>query len=151
MRPQDRYDEVAETLEELRELSERIPIIVEGLNDRRTLRALGVRGHIVALNGGNSVFALCEALSKDHGEAVILTDWDHRGGQLCRRLREGLTANGIRYNDQIRAKLSLLCRRDIKDVQGLEVYMERLQVFAVNGRRRPERRGKLASPSGGAR
>lgn len=145
MRPQERYDEVVETLDELRELSEWAPIIVEGINDQRTLRAMGVRGRIVALNGGNSIFALCEALSRDHGMAVILTDWDHRGGQLCRLLREGLAANGIRYNDQIRARLSLLCRRDIKDVQGLGAYLERLQASALEGRR-PGRRGRPTGP-----
>jgi dTMP kinase len=136
MKPQDRYDEVLATLDELRELNERIPVIVEGVRDKRALRAMGVRGTILALNGGNPVFALCEAISREYGEAVILTDWDHQGGQLCHLLREGLTANGVRYNDQIRARLTLLCRKDIKDVQGLGGYVERLHLLATAGRLR---------------
>lgn len=130
MKVQERYEEVMATLEQLRELNERVPVIVEGLEDRRALRALGLQGEILALNVGSSVFGFCEEVSRNHREAIILTDWDHRGGSLCRMLREGLAANGVRYNDEVRARFTLLSRKEIKDVQGLAGYVDRLELLA---------------------
>jgi 5S rRNA maturation endonuclease (ribonuclease M5) len=126
MRLQERYDQVLQAIEDLREASLRAPIIVEGKNDGRALRSLGITGAIIRLNSGSSVFQVCEEVSRSHSEVVILTDWDHRGGQLCRLLREGLAANGVRYNAEIRARLTRLCKKEVKDVEGLATFVERI-------------------------
>jgi dTMP kinase len=126
MRVQERYDQVLQAIEDLREASLKAPVIVEGKNDGRALRSLGIRGAIIRLNSGSSVFQVCEDVSRQYSEAVILTDWDHRGGHLCRLLMEGLAANGVRYNVEIRARLTRLCKKEVKDVEGLATLVERI-------------------------
>lgn len=91
---------------------------------------LGMEGRILQLNVGISIFNFCEDLARDHSEAIILTDWDRRGGHLCRSLLEGLAANGVRPNGDVRARLAALCRKEIKDVQSLVGYLRRLQALA---------------------
>ncbi len=126
MNLQERYRQVLQTIEDLREVNLRTPIIVEGRNDGRALRKLGLRGRIIRLNDGSSIFQLCESVARKHPEVVILTDWDRRGGQLCRLLREGLAANGVRYDVDLRARLTHLCKKEAKDVEGLAGLVERI-------------------------
>lgn len=127
MNMDDRDEEILQTLEDLRELSLRLPVLVEGKKDRRALRGLGLRGKIVRVQNGSSIFELCETLARDHKEVVLLTDWDRRGGQLCRLLREGLAANGVRYNTEVRARLARLTKKEVKDVEGLPSLVERIR------------------------
>ncbi len=126
MNLEQRDREILETLDELRELSLRVPVIVEGKKDGEALRKLGVRGTLIRMHSGPSVFHLCEALAQEYNEAIILTDWDRRGGQLSRLLREGLAANDVRTNTEIRARLARLCKKEIKDVEGLKRLVSRI-------------------------
>ena len=90
------------------------------------LRELGLQGEVFPLNSGVSMFNLAEAFSRRHRRAIILTDWDRRGGQLCRLLMDAFEANGVKYDVDLRARLTLLCRKDIKDVESLAAHVERL-------------------------
>ncbi len=128
MNLEQRDREILETMEELRELSLRMPVIVEGRKDREALRSLGVEGTLVGVHSGTTVFRLCETLAETHSEVLILTDWDRRGGQLSRLLREGLSANDVRANTEIRARLARLCKKEIKDVEGLRRLVARIEV-----------------------
>src|SRR6266581_654912 len=100
------HEDLQRAVEELQERSRHAPVIVEGEWDRRSLRALGVVGDIRLVNEGSTIFALCESIAARHREAIILTDWDVRGGRLARQLRDGLAANGVRYDEEIRARLT---------------------------------------------
>src|SRR5437879_9779639 len=100
-------------LEDLSEKNRRAPIIVEGEYDKRSLRALGVTGDIRLVNEGSTVFGLCESIAAHHREAIILTDWDVRGGRLARPLRDALSANGVRFDGDRRERLTGICRKDI--------------------------------------
>ncbi len=126
MNLEERDREILETLGELRELSLEMPVIVEGKKDREALRRLGVQGTLVSVHGGTTVFRLCEALAEEHDHVIILTDWDRRGGQLSRLLREGLAANDVRANTDIRARLARLCKKEVKDVEGLRRLVARI-------------------------
>lgn len=126
----ERLEEVEETLKELVEENVSIPIIVEGENDVKALRALGVNGEILKLNVGHSILGTCEDISRRHRKVIILTDWDHKGGTLARQFAEKLEACGVRYDTDIRARLAVLCRKEIKDVQSLEKYLTRLRARA---------------------
>ena len=138
---QELREDLDRVLEDLIERNQRAPIIVEGEYDRRSLRALGIRGDIRVLNRGNSILRLCESIAEDHRHAIILTDWDVRGGRIARMLRDGLSANGVKYDDEIRARLALLCRRDIKDVESLHGFVERVsEKAAVRDQQRPSHR-----------
>ncbi|MEW5747334.1 MAG: toprim domain-containing protein [Candidatus Thermoplasmatota archaeon] len=128
--PEERLGEILEVLDDLEDLSADTPIIVEGLKDASALRRLGVRRNVVTLGKGLTVFAFCERLSERHGRAVVMTDWDRKGGKLARMLKEGLEANGARADTDLRARLVLLVKKDIKDIEGLPAYVERLRAMA---------------------
>ena len=113
-------------LEDLAEKNRTAPVIVEGDRDRKALRGLGIRGDILVINRGTSIFQLCEILGREHKAAIILTDWDVRGGRLARQLRDGLAANGVRFDDGLRARITRLCRKEISDVESLHAYVERV-------------------------
>lgn len=138
MRRDEQHEAVVRVLEELTEANREAPVIVEGPEDRKSLRQLGIRGEIWTLNSGTSVFNLCERVSARHGRAIILTDWDRRGGQLCKRLRDGLEANGVRYDVDVRARLSYLCRKDIKDVESLARFVERIDPHPLGRTDKPD-------------
>lgn len=70
-----------------------------------------------------TLFNFCEQVSKNHRSVIVLTDWDARGGTLCRRLREGLEANGVKPNLEHRQRIAVLCKKDVKDVEGLPNYI----------------------------
>ena len=120
-------EKIKEALQELKALNEVVPIIVEGESDVKALRELDIKGEIIQINKGISIFNFCEELSRKHSEVVILTDWDRKGGHLCRLLIEGLKANDMKFNSDIRAKLSGYCRKETKDVEGLVGCVHRLE------------------------
>lgn len=126
MRRDEQHEAIVRVLEDLSEANGEVPVIVEGVRDRKSLRRLGLKGDIWTLNAGTSVFNVCERIAAKHLRAIILTDWDRRGGQLCKRLRQGLEANGVRYDADVRARLTYLCRKDIKDVQSLADFLDRI-------------------------
>ena len=135
------HTDLQRALEDLSEKNRRAPIIVEGEYDKRSLRALGITGDIRMINQGSTVFGLCESIAAHHRDAIILTDWDVRGGRLARQLRDGLAANGVRFDEDLRARLTVLCRKDITDVESLHGFVERVAERASSGyRQRPSKR-----------
>ncbi len=134
-------EDLQRVLEDLIEKSRSMPVIVEGEWDRRALESLGVDGDIRVLNRGNRILALAESIARDHRGAIILTDWDARGGRLARSLRDALEACGVRYDDDLRARLTILCRKDIKDVESLHRFAERIaEMAASRNQQRPSKR-----------
>ncbi|UCE37503.1 MAG: topoisomerase [Thermoplasmata archaeon] len=132
MQTEERLEKIEEVLDELKALSPDIPIIVEGESDVSALRELGVQGKIIQINRGQSLFNFCEEIARNHKEVVILTDWDRKGGHLCRLLSEDLKANDVKFNIKIRAKLAGYCKKDTKDVEGLTGCVRRLKSQIVN-------------------
>jgi len=132
--PEERLEQLGKALEELDNLSENLPVIVEGARDVAALRKLGISKNVIPLNKGKSIFTFCEDLAKRSKAAVILTDWDRRGGQLARMLKEGLEANGVRVNDRIRTHIVILSKKEIKDMESLPTFIERLKAMAASQR-----------------
>ena len=120
------HQDLVDTIAALIEANRTTPVIVEGERDVRSLQTLGLEGEVIPLNSGVSLFHLAESLARRHAAAIILTDWDRRGGQLARLLRDALEANQVRFDTDFRARLTLLCRKDIKDVEGLAGFVERV-------------------------
>ncbi|UCF07730.1 MAG: topoisomerase [Thermoplasmata archaeon] len=127
MQSEELVEKIERVVEELISLNTAIPVIVEGESDVRALRKLGLSGEIISINTGQSIFNFCEELSQKHDEVIILTDWDRKGGHLGKLITEGLKANGVKFNIQIRAKLAAYCRKETKDVEGLVACMHRLK------------------------
>lgn len=123
----DILERMEKLIEYLAEESVHTPIIVEGRNDRDALRRLGIGGEVFVVNGRHTLFEMCEDISRKHREVIVLTDWDRKGGQICHYLLQGLQSNGVKANDHVRAEMSALSAGEIKDVEGLPNFMERLR------------------------
>jgi 5S rRNA maturation endonuclease (ribonuclease M5) len=123
-----------ERLEELQsivdELAERAAlgavILVEGRRDIDSLNALGIRGRIV-MTSQKQLFNLAENVSNESNDIIILSDWDERGDEVARITGVFLQANDVRPDGELRKKLSSLSRKEIKDVESLHGYIERLR------------------------
>lgn len=108
-------------LEELSIVNESVPIIVEGSRDVQTLRALGIRGHIVTIHSGRSIQQFCDDYSSNYGEAVILTDCDFRGNQLFSLLTRFMEANWERHS-HFREQLRELAGGAFREVEKMVVW-----------------------------
>ncbi|MGQ9588475.1 MAG: toprim domain-containing protein [Thermoplasmata archaeon] len=125
--PEERLEGLEKVLAELEELSEKLPVIVEGNKDIAALKRLGITKNVVSLSRGDSIFAFCEKLSKKSREVVILTDWDRKGGHLARMLKEALETNGVSVNDRVRTQLVVLLKKEVKDIESMPTFIERLR------------------------
>jgi dTMP kinase len=125
--PEERLEQIEKVLSQLQDLSETTPIIVEGLRDIAALKRMGITRNVISLGKGDSVFNFSEDLSRTTRRAIILTDWDRKGGQLARMLKEALMANGVTTNDNIRAKLGILSKKEVKDIESMPAFVERLR------------------------
>ncbi len=121
---------ILEVVDELEHMSDGAPIVVEGLKDVEALKRMGIKRNVVSLGKGLTVFAFCERLALRSSSAVILTDWDRKGGKLARMLKDALDANGVKANLDLRARLVLLAKKDIKDIESLPKYVRRLGEMA---------------------
>ena len=125
---EERLEQLERVFQLLEDESEEHPIIVEGLRDVAALKRLGITRNVLAINRGVSIFSFAEQLSRDWKGAIILTDWDRRGGQLARMLREALAANGVTANDHYRTQLVILSKKEIKDIESLPKFIENLRI-----------------------
>lgn len=124
--PQERLDQIQSVLEELIERDADTVILVEGMRDRGALTILGVRGDMVQVQSSTGIFPVAERLAREGRKAIILTDWDRKGGQLCRLLKNALKANNVPFDEELRRRLVIVAKQDIKDVQSLPSLYSRL-------------------------
>ncbi|MEW5936467.1 MAG: DNA primase [Candidatus Thermoplasmatota archaeon] len=141
MNDEERLEEIEELIAKLAEESLDALIVVEGRKDLHALRSMGVKGEIKMVNVGNAIFNLCEEISAKHERVIILTDWDARGGRLCCALQDGLKACGVIPDIEFRARLAMLTKKGIKDVEGLPGVISFLE-RRIGGMGRGAERGK---------
>jgi dTMP kinase len=122
----DTLEELSSVLDELRDRPSDAVILVEGLKDRGALIALGIGGETWQVQGAGSIFSIAENLALQKKTAIILTDWDRKGGQLCHLIRQALKANGVPYDDSLRMRLVHISKKDIKDIESLPCFYSRL-------------------------
>ncbi len=140
--PQERLEQLEQALLELEEASADAPIIVEGRKDARALALLGIARNVVTLSNGTSIFSFSEKVSMRARRAVVLTDWDRKGGQLARMLKEALAHNGVQVDDDIRAKLAVLSKKEVKDIESLPTFIAHLRQQAGLEPRRTVSQGR---------
>ena len=116
MSAERRYTAVMRLLERLhRKADEGIPILVEGRNDRRALKRLGIQGEIVAVKNSGKVLA--DLLDEVPGSrAVLFVDFDDEGVTLGRTIKEHLEERGVNVNFRLWRQVGKLLRRDVKNV-----------------------------------
>lgn len=108
-----------------------IPIIVEGRKDERSLRRLGVEGNILCMkSAGQGFFDFIEKV-KPSREAIVLTDFDREGKHLSLQLLKELSSNRVKVDNSFRRQFGSLCRSDVRSVEELADYMERLRQMVV--------------------
>ena len=121
-----RLEEILKVLGRLKELSADHVILVEGRKDREALAYLGISGDVFQIQSSEGPSAAAEYVESRGGKAVILTDWDRRGGNLAAALRDILGRDNPDIDGSVREDLSRLSRHYIKDVEALDSLVDRL-------------------------
>ncbi len=101
-------------------------IIVEGRRDERALRALGLPGPVI-MASRRSALDLAEDAARNYPQIILLTDWDSKGDEMCNTIERHLRSVGSRPDREIRSRLKKLVKKEIKDVEGLSQYTERMR------------------------
>jgi 5S rRNA maturation endonuclease (ribonuclease M5) len=117
-------------------------VIVEGPNDVKTLRKLGISGPIFCAKSRR--LGLVDFLDSIavHSEVIILTDFDREGRALAWRLSTDLSHLRVKANVEIWKQLKALARSEVVGIENIGKYMDRLSVGSP-------RRGGLSSNSMG--
>jgi 5S rRNA maturation endonuclease (ribonuclease M5) len=143
---EERLEMLEELIEELELRGASEPIIVEGPRDVKAMRAVGITGMIIPINTGNSLVNFCATLAAEYRKVIILTDWDRKGGHLAQLLRKGFEAADAKYDELPRRKIASLTRKELKDIEGLPAYIDRLrktvESISASGFRNGMRKGK---------
>jgi 5S rRNA maturation endonuclease (ribonuclease M5) len=123
-----RVETLISLFERLGETSKEIAIIVEGRKDVIALRGLGVSGKIICLkNRNNTFFEIIEELANTQNSVIVLTDFDRYGSGLAKLLLRSLEEKKVKVNLVFWKQIKSLVRRDVKDVESLNKYTERLK------------------------
>jgi 5S rRNA maturation endonuclease (ribonuclease M5) len=126
----EKEEKILKILECLAEESAKdTPIIVEGKKDIQTLRMLDVEGTMIAAKtGGKSLLDTISEIEKTRKkEVILLLDFDRRGKELTKRLKQHLEKTDIKANVKFWLNLSSIVGKEAKDVEGLASYMETLK------------------------
>jgi 2,5-diamino-6-(ribosylamino)-4(3H)-pyrimidinone 5'-phosphate reductase len=123
----EKIEQILECL--IQESSSGVPIIVEGDNDFQTLRHLGVQGKIMcAKTGGKSRLDLLSQIEESGvKEFVLLFDFDRRGKEWTETVKESLEKAQLKPDLTFWNQLRSLVSREVKDVEGLDAYLETLR------------------------
>jgi len=119
-----KYEKIIEELEDLREISEEIPIVVEGKNDKKALRSLGIDGEVFQISTGTPFYEFCEGITGRYKDVILFTDIDTEGQKIARRFKGHMSQNGVRVNDRFR--YGLLGKLDTHQVENLFCRLERV-------------------------
>jgi 5S rRNA maturation endonuclease (ribonuclease M5) len=105
------------------------PIIVEGKKDVETLRAFGVEGTVISVKTGGKSFldVISEIEQTGVPEVVLFLDFDRRGKEGTKRLKQNLERAKIKPNVKFWRELSALLGKEIQCVESLTAYMETLK------------------------
>ncbi len=101
-------------------------VIVEGRRDLQALRALGLPGPVIMASHRNAL-ELAEDAARRYAQIILLTDWDGKGDEMCKTIEYHLRSVGSRPDKEIRSRLGKLVKKEIKDVESLSRYAERMR------------------------
>lgn len=131
-RPKRTYDLLA--LEELISAlldasSQGAAVIVEGRRDLLALRALGLPGPVI-MASRRSALHLADDAARTYPHIILLTDWDEKGDEMCENIERHLRSAGCRPDGDIRSRIKKLVKKEIKDVESLSHYAEKMRDLA---------------------
>ncbi|MEW6570222.1 MAG: toprim domain-containing protein [Nitrospirota bacterium] len=122
----ERAERLRQIFEHLKEINEIVPVIVEGRKDASALRTLGLRGEILTLHNGKSLYDFCGEVIEKFSRVVILLDWDRKGEDLNSVLSDHLEGLWEEFSS-FREIIRLLCQKDIRDIEGIPKLLRRLE------------------------
>ncbi len=122
----EKEEKILQLLEALAEESAKgTPIIVEGKKDVDALRALGAAGTVLTVKtGGKSFLDSASEIEKLNAPEVILfLDFDRRGKEGTKRLKQSLERAKIKPNVKFWRALSALVGKEVQCVESLTAYL----------------------------
>jgi 5S rRNA maturation endonuclease (ribonuclease M5) len=104
-------------------------IIVEGKKDVDALRTLGLTGAVLTVKTGGKSFldAVSEIEQMGASEVILFLDFDRRGKEGTKRLKQNLERAKIKPNVTFWRELSALAGKEIQCVESLTVYLDTLR------------------------
>ncbi len=125
-----KYERILEELEELRELSLEMPIVVEGKKDEGALRSLGIRGEVLQIQSGMPFYEFCEGIAGKYGDVILFTDTDAEGQEIARRFKGDMSQRGVRVNERFRS--AILSMTDTHHVESLFSRLKKIKAQFTN-------------------
>ena len=122
-----------ETLERLEKAIDRVKeksaegvaIVVEGKNDEKALRKLGIEGPIHRVpEGDKTLLNTLEGLP-DYDEAIVLTDFDRTGEKMASFCRKHMEKLGTKVLYEFRNKIRHYLRKGVKDIEGISSFLRK--------------------------
>jgi 5S rRNA maturation endonuclease (ribonuclease M5) len=109
------------------------PIIVEGKKDAQALCQLGVCGRILTVKTGGKSFieAITEIEKLGAHEVILLLDFDRRGKEGTKRLKQELERLKIKPNSKYWHTLFGLIGTEVQCIESLPSYRETLKEKTV--------------------
>jgi 5S rRNA maturation endonuclease (ribonuclease M5) len=124
-----RFEKLQKLIDRLSYESQKgVVIIVEGNRDRDALRKMNITGRILCLQSSRkNAVRFVEELDGIE-DVIVLTDFDREGVFLAKRLAHLLNAQSTRSDLILWRDLRRLARSDIRSIEELPKYYQRLQV-----------------------
>jgi len=129
-RLQRKVENLTQLLERLAaEAAKGVLIVVEGQNDMEALKELAIQGNMISVKTAGRSFLdiLTEIEEQNISEAILLLDFDRRGREWTKRLKQRLEEKRIKVNISFWNKLHVLVGHDVKDMESLPTYLETLK------------------------
>jgi 5S rRNA maturation endonuclease (ribonuclease M5) len=102
-------------------------IVVEGQRDMDSLRRMGIAGHIRCLQSSRtSTVGFAEGLGTVD-DVIVLTDFDRQGVYLAKKLARTLNSEKVHANLVLWRELRRLTRSDIRSIEELPKFYQRLR------------------------
>jgi 5S rRNA maturation endonuclease (ribonuclease M5) len=128
-RLKEKEEKILKVLEALAEESAKgKPIVVEGKKDVAALRALGVDGAVLTVKTGGKSFldAVCEIEKMGVPEVILFLDFDRRGKEGTKRLKQSLERAKMKPNTKLWRALSAVVGKEIQCIESLTAYLHTL-------------------------
>ena len=128
-RLKEKEEKILQVLEALAEESAKgTPIVVEGKKDVDALRALGVAGTVLTVKTGGKSFldAVCEIEKMRVPEVILFLDFDRRGKEGTKHLKQSLERAKIKPNTKLWRALSATAGKEIQCIESLTAYLHTL-------------------------
>ena len=111
------------------ESSKGITIVVEGKKDVGTLRELGIEGPVLTVKtGGKSFLGVASEIELSApSEVILLLDFDRRGREGTKLLRQSLERVKIKVNIEIWLQLKSLTGHEMQCIESLFSYLQNLR------------------------